>query len=74
MKASSRHAVLAGFLGWTLDAFDFFGQLSQRIGRRYSMLAALAVSLVVIPLWAFGATIGVLATAACVMQMGVQGA
>src|SRR5213075_1218020 len=21
---SSRHAVLAGFLGWTLDAFDFF--------------------------------------------------
>src|SRR5216684_4887579 len=24
MKASSRHAVLAGFLGWTLDAFDFF--------------------------------------------------
>src|SRR5256885_7714130 len=24
MKGSSRHAVLAGFLGWTLDAFDFF--------------------------------------------------
>src|SRR5512132_3177284 len=24
MKSSSRHAVLAGFLGWTLDAFDFF--------------------------------------------------
>src|SRR5205814_10446205 len=21
---ASRHAVLAGFLGWTLDAFDFF--------------------------------------------------
>jgi len=51
-----------------------FGQLSQRIGRRYSMLAALAVSLVVIPFWAFGATVGVLATAAFVMQMGVQGA
>src|SRR5437660_4036712 len=24
MKSASRHAVLAGFLGWTLDAFDFF--------------------------------------------------
>lgn len=23
-KAQARHAVLAGFLGWTLDAFDFF--------------------------------------------------
>ena len=23
-KSNSRHAVLAGFLGWTLDAFDFF--------------------------------------------------
>src|SRR5438552_6779683 len=24
MKSASRHALLAGFLGWTLDAFDFF--------------------------------------------------
>src|SRR5258706_6961484 len=24
MKNHSRHALLAGFLGWTLDAFDFF--------------------------------------------------
>jgi len=23
-RAGSHHAVLAGFLGWTLDAFDFF--------------------------------------------------
>src|SRR5271156_4524490 len=23
-KAGARHAVLAGFLGWTLDAFDYF--------------------------------------------------
>ena len=23
-KSNARHAVLAGFLGWTLDAFDFF--------------------------------------------------
>src|SRR5437867_11113722 len=51
-----------------------FGQLSQRIGRRYSMISALAVSLLAIPFWAFGATVGVLATAAFIMQAGVQGA
>lgn len=51
-----------------------FGQLSQRIGRRYSMIAALAVSLAVIPFWAFGGSLFVLAAGAFVMQMGVQGA
>ncbi|HKB81404.1 MAG TPA: MFS transporter, partial [Thermoanaerobaculia bacterium] len=50
-----------------------FGQLSQRIGRRFSMLAALGVSLLVMPFWAFGASVGVLATASFIMQMGVQG-
>ena len=51
-----------------------FGLLSERIGRRYSMLAALAVTLAVIPAWAFGSTLAVLACGAFVMQMGVQGA
>ncbi len=51
-----------------------FGLLSERIGRRYSMLAALAVSLAVMPAWAFGGTLTVLAMGAFVMQMGVQGA
>ena len=51
-----------------------FGQLSQRIGRRYSMLCALALSLLVIPLWAFGATLGAITIGAFLMQAGVQGA
>jgi SHS family lactate transporter-like MFS transporter len=51
-----------------------FGQLSQHIGRRYSMIAALAVSLLVIPFWAFGSSVGVLAAGAFLMQIGVQGA
>src|SRR5271165_3547823 len=51
-----------------------FGLLSQRIGRRYGMLAALALSLLIMPVWAFGSTVMVLALAAFVMQMGVQGA
>ncbi len=51
-----------------------FGMLSERIGRRYSMLASLAVALLVMPVWAFGSTLAVLALGAFLMQMGVQGA
>src|SRR5579862_3808686 len=51
-----------------------FGLLSERIGRRYSMLCALAVALAIMPAWAFGSTLMVLAIGAFVMQMGVQGA
>jgi MFS transporter, SHS family, lactate transporter len=51
-----------------------FGLLSERIGRRYGMLAALALSLLIMPAWAFGGTLLVLTLAAFVMQMGVQGA
>jgi len=51
-----------------------FGMLSERIGRRYSMLAALCVSLLIIPAWAFGSGLAVLAAGAFIMQMGVQGA
>lgn len=51
-----------------------FGQMSQHAGRRRAMLAALAVSLVVMPLWSFGGSIAVLAIGAFVMQIGVQGA
>jgi SHS family lactate transporter-like MFS transporter len=51
-----------------------FGMLSERIGRRYSMLAALGVALAVIPAWAFGGTMATLVAGAFLMQMGVQGA
>jgi MFS transporter, SHS family, lactate transporter len=51
-----------------------FGLLSERLGRRYSMLAALVVSLAIMPAWAFGSTLTILALGAFVMQMGVQGA
>lgn len=51
-----------------------FGQLSQRKGRRYAMLAALSVCLTIIPFWAFGSSVAVIAAGAFFMQMGVQGA
>jgi SHS family lactate transporter-like MFS transporter len=51
-----------------------FGHLSERVGRRFSMVGALGLSLCVMPLWAFGGSLAVLAAAAFLMQMGVQGA
>jgi SHS family lactate transporter-like MFS transporter len=51
-----------------------FGHLSQVAGRRKSMIAALALCLVIIPLWAFGGTFAILVIAPFLMQMGVQGA
>jgi SHS family lactate transporter-like MFS transporter len=51
-----------------------FGHLSQVAGRRKGMIAALGLSLLMIPLWAFGGNLTILMCAAFVMQAGVQGA
>jgi SHS family lactate transporter-like MFS transporter len=51
-----------------------FGHYSERVGRKRAMLTGLAVSLVIIPFWSFGGSIFILAVAAFVMQVGVQGA
>lgn len=52
----------------------FFGQLSQRIGRRNSSMLALSIALFSIPAWAFGASLFVLVVGSFIMQVGVQGA
>lgn len=59
----------AGILGALI-----FGFFSERIGRRYAALLALAISLLSIPAWAFGGTVLALLFGSCVMQAGVQGA
>jgi SHS family lactate transporter-like MFS transporter len=51
-----------------------FGHLSERIGRRRSIMLALSISLLAIPAWAFGSTVAVLIVASVLMQTGVQGA
>ena len=51
-----------------------FGYFSESMGRRRSMIAALLLSLLVIPVWAFGGSLPVLAAGAFLMQVGVQGA
>jgi SHS family lactate transporter-like MFS transporter len=51
-----------------------FGWLSERIGRRYAIIAAALIALPVIPFWAFGTTPLVLGIGAFFMQISVQGA
>src|SRR3981189_3379389 len=51
-----------------------FGHISQVAGRRKGMIAALALSLLVIPLWAFGGGLVTIIAASFLMQVGVQGA
>src|SRR5712692_3743307 len=51
-----------------------FGHISQVAGRRKGMIAAMCLSLLMIPLWAFGGGLPVIIIAAFLMQAGVQGA
>jgi len=51
-----------------------FGHLSESLGRRRAMVLALLLAMMVIPAWAFGGSLAVLAVGAFVMQAGVQGA
>jgi len=60
-------------LGAVLGAV-IFGQLSDTVGRRRSMIAALLLSAAVIPFWAFGQSMAFLGPGAFLMQVGVQGA
>jgi MFS transporter, SHS family, lactate transporter len=52
----------------------FFGLLSNRLGRRRAIALAAALSLIVLPFWAYSSTAVALAIAAFVMQFMVQGA
>src|SRR5712692_6213487 len=51
-----------------------FGLLSDRFGRRRSMIVALVCAIAVIPLWAFAPSLALLLLGAFLMQFMVQGA
>src|SRR5207237_9292734 len=51
-----------------------FGALSERFGRRRTIVAATALALPMIPLWAFSHTAVMLALGGFLMQFMVQGA
>jgi len=50
------------------------GLLSDRWGRRKSMIVALAGALLIVPLWAFAPTAGLLVAGGLMMQFLIQGA
>lgn len=52
----------------------FFGHISEKLGRRWSILLALLLALLAIPAWAFGTSLLVLVLGSTFMQTGVQGA
>jgi SHS family lactate transporter-like MFS transporter len=51
-----------------------FGAWSEKIGRRWAIVIAALLSLLIVPLWAFSHTIAMLAAGAFAMQVMVQGA
>ncbi|MBB5340100.1 MFS transporter [Tunturiibacter gelidoferens] len=50
------------------------GAMSERIGRRYAVMAALGVCLLAMPMWAFGGSVLAIVVGSYLMQSGVQGA
>jgi MFS transporter, SHS family, lactate transporter len=52
----------------------FFGALSDRLGRRRAMIAAMALGLLIIPLWMFAPSMPSLLAGGFLMQFMVQGA
>jgi SHS family lactate transporter-like MFS transporter len=49
------------------------GHISERFGRRNSIMLALVISAISIPAWAFGSSLAILAVGSFLMQFGVQG-
>ncbi len=52
----------------------FFGWISQRFGRRLTIVLCAILGLLFVPLWAFSQTIMLLAAGGFLMQVAVQGA
>jgi len=72
-KSMAANIVMIYTVGEVIGAM-IFGHISQLAGRRKGMLAALLLSLLVIPAWAFGKGLRVVIVSSFLMQAGVQGA
>jgi MFS transporter, SHS family, lactate transporter len=70
--AASANVIIFANMGAIVGAI-LFGQFSQLIGRRYSMICSLVLCLTMIPFWAFGASLSSVTVAAVLLYAGVQG-
>jgi MFS transporter, SHS family, lactate transporter len=71
------HLVAAMAITYNIGAIAgglFFGQFSDRIGRRRAMVTAVLLAALVIPLWIYAPSLWLLAAGAFMMQFMVQGA
>jgi MFS transporter, SHS family, lactate transporter len=67
----SRIAILYNICA--IASSTFFGQISESLGRRHTIMLALSVAFVALYPWAFGVLPSTLVIGACLMQTGVQG-
>ncbi len=67
----SRIAILYNICA--IASSTFFGQLSESLGRRHTIMLALGVAALALYPWAFGVLPATLMIGACLMQTGVQG-
>jgi len=72
LRSAANMAILYN-VGAVLGAV-IFGRISDWLGRRNSIYAALLICLLAVPAWAFGGSVTWLAAGAFLMQFGVQGA
>jgi len=73
-SASRRAVITAISMVGAICGGLVFGFLSDRLGRRRSMIIALVGAMVMIPLWAYSPALGLLVAGAFLMQFMVQGA
>jgi MFS transporter, SHS family, lactate transporter len=73
-STSQRLTVTAISMIGAITGGILFGLLSDRIGRRRSMILALVCAIALIPLWAFAPSLTLLIVGAFLMQFMVQGA
>src|SRR3989440_1505745 len=70
----ARSAITAVSMVGAIAGGVLFGLLSDRWGRRRSMILAFACAILIIPLWAFAPTLALLIAGAFLLQFMVQGA
>ena len=70
----ARSAITAFSMVGAIAGGVLFGLLSDRWGRRRSMILAFACAILIIPLWAFAPTLALLLAGAFLLQFMVQGA